>query len=50
MIVNHFFLIRKLIRSTVFAFCYQNDAGNTKRGNWEQQIPRNGKLQGLFKK
>ena len=47
---NHFFLFRKLIRSAFFGFCYQNDAKNNKRGNWERQIARNDKLQYSFQK
>ena len=35
MIINHF-LFRKLIRSPIFAFSYQDDARNTKRGNKEK--------------
>ena len=31
------FLFRKLVRSEIFAFCYQDDARNIKRGNWERQ-------------
>ena len=44
------FLFRKLINSGIFAFCYQNDAIKIKRGNWERQIARNGKLHHLFQK
>ena len=44
------FFIRKLIHSAIFAFCYQDDARNIKRENWERQIARNVKLQYLFQK
>ena len=44
------FLFRKLVRSEIFAFYYQDDARNIKRGNWDRQIARNGKLQYLFQK
>ena len=50
MIINHFFCFRKLMRSLIFAFGYQDDARNIKRGSREQQIARNGKLQYLFQK
>ena len=49
MIINNF-LFRKLIHSPIFAFWYQNDARNIKRGSRERQIARNGKLQYLFQK
>ena len=42
------FLYHKLIRSSIFAFRYQNDLRNIKRGSRERQIARNGKLQYLF--
>ena len=45
-----FFLFRKLIRSPIFAFWFQDDARNMKMGSRKQQIARNGKLQYLFKK
>ena len=45
-----FFLFRKLIRSPIFAFWYQDDARKIKRGSREQRIARNGKLQYLFQK
>ena len=41
---------RKLIRSAIFDFCYQDGARNIKMGNWERQIARHCKLQNLFKK
>ena len=44
------FLFRKLIGSPSFAFWYQDDARNIKRGSRERQIARNGKLQYLFQK
>ena len=62
MTINHFFFNRsfcsqdfcflfpKLVRSAIFVFYYQDDAGNIKRGNWERQIARNGKLQYSFRK
>ena len=37
------FKFRKPIRGAIFAFCYQDDARNIKRGNWERQIARTGK-------
>ena len=43
-----FFLFRKVARSTIFAFCYQDDTKNIKLGNWERQIARNSKLQYLL--
>ena len=49
MIINHF-LFRKLIRSPIFAFSYQDDARNIKRGNRERQVARNSKWQYLFQK
>ena len=49
MIINHF-LFQKLIRSPIFAFSYQDDARNIKRGNRERQIARNSKWQYLFQK
>ena len=49
LIINHF-LYRKLIRGPIFAFGYQIDARNIKRGIKEKQITRNGKLQYLFQK
>ena len=36
--------------SPIFAFWYQDDARNIKRGSRERQIARNGKLQYLFQK
>ena len=45
-----FFLFRKLVRSAIFAFGYQDDARNIRRRNWERQIARNCKLQYLFQK
>ena len=48
--IQLFFLFWKLIRCAIFAFYYQDDAKNTKRGNWERQIAKNGKLQYLFQK
>ena len=47
-IITIFF--RKLIRSAIFDFCYQDGARNIKMGNWERQIARHCKLQYLFKK
>ena len=44
------FLFWKLVSSAIFAFCYPNDTRNIKRGNWEQQIAKFGKLQYLFQK
>ena len=44
------FLFWKLVSSVIFAFCYPNDTRNIKRGNWEQQIAKFGKLQYLFQK
>ena len=44
------FLFRKLIRSPIFAFWYQDDARNIKRESRGRQIARNGKLQYLFQK
>ena len=38
-----FFLFRKLVRSAIFAFLYQDDGRNIKRENWEPQIARNDK-------
>ena len=49
MITNHF-LYRRLVRSPVFAFRYQDDARNIKRGSREWEIAKNGKLQYLFQK
>ena len=49
MIISHF-LFRKLIRSPIFAFWYQDDARNVEKGSRENQIARNGKLQYLFQK
>ena len=49
MIINHF-LFPKLSRSPIFAFWYQDDARNIKRGSRERQIAGNSKLQYLFKK
>ena len=49
MMINHF-LFRKLIRSPFFAFEYQDDARNIKRGSRERQITGNGKLQYLFQR
>ena len=49
-IINHFFLFHKLIRSPSFAFWYQNDRRNIKRGSRERKTARNGKLQYLFQK
>ena len=45
MISNQFFLFLKLIRSAIFAF----DSRDIKRGNWEQHLPRDGKLNIYFK-
>ena len=50
MIINHFFLFRKLIHSAIFAFWYHDDVRNIKRGSWERQIASNSKLQYLFQK
>ena len=44
------FLFRKLIRCQIFAFWYQDDARNIKRGSRERQIASNGTLQYLFQK
>ena len=44
------FLFCKLIRSPIFAFWYQDDERNIKRGSREQQVARNDKLQYLFQK
>ena len=55
MIINHFFLFLKLIRSAIFAFWYQGywerqlARGNWERGNWERQLARDGKLNICFK-
>ena len=49
MVINHF-LFRKLIHSAIFAFGYQDDARNIKRGSWERQIARIGNLQYFFQK
>ena len=49
MIINHF-LFRKLIRSPIFAFSYQDDARNIKTGTRERQIARNDKSLYLFKR
>ena len=48
-IIRLFFFL-KLIRSAIFAFCYQDGAINIKRGNWERQIARNGNLQYLVQR
>ena len=42
------FLFNKLIRSPNFAFSYQDDEGNIKKGSRERQVAWNGKLQYLF--
>ena len=44
------FLFRQLIRSAIFAFWYQGDARNIKRGNWERQMAMIEKLRYLFQK
>ena len=44
------FLFRKLNRSPISAFWYQDDARNIKRESRERQIARNGKLRYLFQK
>ena len=49
MIINNF-LFRKLTCSPNFAFWYQDDPRNIKRGSREPQIARNGKLQYSFRK
>ena len=49
MIINLFFFY-KLICCPIFAFWYQDDARNLKRGNRERQIARNSKWQYLFQK
>ena len=45
-----FVLFCKLICSPIFAFWFQDDLRNIKRGSRERQIARNGKLQYLFQK
>ena len=47
-IIIFFLLFCKLIRSAIFAFCYQDNAKNIKMRNSEWQIAKNGKLQYLF--
>ena len=42
-------LFRKLVRIVIFTFWHQDHARNIKGGNWERQIPKNGKLESLFK-
>ena len=42
---TRFFLFCKLGHSTTFAFWFQDDTRNITRGNWEQQIATNSKLQ-----
>ena len=55
MIINRFFLFRKLIHSVIFAFCYHNLLGMTQEiskggGDWKREIVSNDKLQYLFQK
>ena len=61
MAINHFFFSRffcsqdlflfcKLVHSAVFVFWCQDDARNIKRGNCDQKIARNSKLQYLLQK
>ena len=45
MIINNFLLFLKLIHSAIFNF----DIKDIKRGNWERQIARDGKLNIYFK-